>query len=85
MVLDALHKIANHGSSLTRDEARWVVAEVLCDEATDAPVPPRGTTEDSPPFQRWVDWHKRSGVPRGRHHSSAKDIPRVKFDSRFSQ
>jgi len=36
----------------------------------DTPVPPRGTTEDSPPFQRWVSWHKRSGVPRGRHHSS---------------
>ena len=42
MILDALHKIANHGSSLTRDEARWVVAEVLCDEATDAQSRPAG-------------------------------------------
>ena len=29
MILDALHKIVNNGSSLTRDEARDVMAEVL--------------------------------------------------------
>ena len=38
MILDALHKIANHGSSLTRDEARDVMAEVLRGEATDAQI-----------------------------------------------
>jgi anthranilate phosphoribosyltransferase len=38
MILDALHKIANHGSSLTRDEARGVMAEVLRGEATDAQI-----------------------------------------------
>jgi len=38
MILDALHKIANHGSSLTRDAARDVMAEVLRGEATDAQI-----------------------------------------------
>ena len=38
MILDALHKIANHGSSLTRDEARDVMAEVLRGETTDAQI-----------------------------------------------
>jgi len=38
MILDALHTIANHGTSLTRDEARDVMAEVLRGEATDAQI-----------------------------------------------
>jgi anthranilate phosphoribosyltransferase len=38
MILDALHKIANHGSSLSRDEARDVMAEVLRGEATNAQI-----------------------------------------------
>jgi len=38
MILDALHKIANHGSSLTRDQARDVMAEILRGEATDAQI-----------------------------------------------
>src|SRR3982750_2750231 len=38
MILDALHKIANHCSSLTRDEARDVMAEILGGLATDAQI-----------------------------------------------
>ncbi len=38
MILDALHKIASHGSSLTRDEARDVMAEILRGEATDPQI-----------------------------------------------
>ena len=38
MILDALHKVANHRSSLTRDEARDVMAEILRGEATDAQI-----------------------------------------------
>jgi len=38
MILDALHKIANHGSSLTREESRAVMSEVLRGEATDAQI-----------------------------------------------
>jgi anthranilate phosphoribosyltransferase len=38
MILDALHKIANHGSPLTRDEARDVMAEILRGEATNAQI-----------------------------------------------
>ena len=38
MILDALHTIANHGTSLSRDEAREVMAEVLRGEATDAQI-----------------------------------------------
>jgi len=38
MILDALHKVANHCSSLTRNEAREVMAEILRGEATDAQI-----------------------------------------------
>jgi anthranilate phosphoribosyltransferase len=38
MILDALHKIANHSASLTRGEARVVMAEVLRGECTDAQI-----------------------------------------------
>ncbi len=38
MILDALHKVANHCASLTRDEAREVMAEILRGEATEAQI-----------------------------------------------
>ena len=38
MILDALHKIANHHQSLSREEARGVMGEVLRGEATDAQI-----------------------------------------------
>lgn len=38
MILEALHKIANHGDSLTREEARAVLGEVLRGEATEAQI-----------------------------------------------
>ncbi len=38
MILDALQKIANHHESLSRPEARAVMAEVLAGEATDAQI-----------------------------------------------
>ena len=38
MILDALHKVANHRSALTRDEAREVMAEILSGGATDAQI-----------------------------------------------
>src|SRR5208282_3362634 len=38
MILDALHKIANHRQSLSREEARAVMEEVLRGEATDAQI-----------------------------------------------
>src|SRR5581483_4492265 len=38
MILDALHRIANHRQSLSRDEARTVMTEVLHGECTDAQV-----------------------------------------------
>src|SRR5271166_2746591 len=38
MILDALHKVANHRSSLTREEAREVMSEILRGEATDAQI-----------------------------------------------
>jgi anthranilate phosphoribosyltransferase len=38
MLLDALHKVANHGSALTREEARTVMAEILSGNATDAQI-----------------------------------------------
>ena len=38
MILDALHRIANHRQSLTREEARAVMAEVLTGECTDAQI-----------------------------------------------
>lgn len=38
MILDALHKVANHCSALTRDEARAVMAEILSGTATHAQI-----------------------------------------------
>src|SRR5947207_2874507 len=38
MIIDALHKIANHRASLNRQEARAVMAEVLSGKATDAQI-----------------------------------------------
>ncbi len=38
MILDALHRLANHSESLTRSEARDVMAEVLTGKCTDAQI-----------------------------------------------
>jgi anthranilate phosphoribosyltransferase len=38
MILDALHRIANHRESLSRDEARTVMAEVLACQCTDSQI-----------------------------------------------
>jgi len=38
MILDALHRIANHRQSLTREEARAVMAEVLAGHCSDAQI-----------------------------------------------
>jgi len=38
MILDALHRIANHGQSLARAEAREVMSEVLAGGCTDAQI-----------------------------------------------
>jgi anthranilate phosphoribosyltransferase len=38
MILDALHRLANHSQSLSRDEARDVMAEVLAGKCTDAQI-----------------------------------------------
>jgi anthranilate phosphoribosyltransferase len=38
MILDALHRLANHGQSLVRAEARDVMAEVLTGKCTDAQI-----------------------------------------------
>jgi anthranilate phosphoribosyltransferase len=38
MILDALHRLANRGESLTREEARAVMAEVLSGKCTDAQI-----------------------------------------------
>jgi anthranilate phosphoribosyltransferase len=38
MILDALHRIANHTQSLDREEAREIMAEVLAGNCTDAQI-----------------------------------------------
>ncbi|HET7207779.1 MAG TPA: anthranilate phosphoribosyltransferase [Terriglobales bacterium] len=38
MITDVLHRIANHRQSLTREEARAVMSEVLAGECTDAQI-----------------------------------------------
>src|SRR5258708_25699461 len=38
MILDALHRMANHGQSLSRQEARDVMTEVLSAKCTDAQI-----------------------------------------------
>src|SRR5208337_3402762 len=53
MLLDALHKVADHCASLTREEAREVMSEILRGEATDPQIAAllvalhmKGETED---------------------------------------
>src|SRR6201984_3821070 len=38
MITDSLHRIANHHQSLSRDEARAVMSEVLTGKCTDAQI-----------------------------------------------
>lgn len=38
MIVDALHKVANHRTSLSREEARSVMGEILSGQATDAQI-----------------------------------------------
>ena len=38
MIVEALHRIANHGESLSREEARAVMSEVLTGQCTDAQI-----------------------------------------------
>jgi anthranilate phosphoribosyltransferase len=38
MITEALHRIANHRQSLSRDEARALMAQILAGEATDAQI-----------------------------------------------
>jgi len=38
MILDALHRIANHRESLSREEARAVMAQILAGKCTDAQI-----------------------------------------------
>ncbi len=38
MILDALHRLAHHSQSLSRDEARDVMSEVLTGKCTDAQI-----------------------------------------------
>ena len=38
MILDALHRIANHGQSLAREEAHAVMTEVLTGQCSDAQI-----------------------------------------------
>jgi len=38
MILDALHKVANHRSSLTREEAREVMSRILSGDASEAQI-----------------------------------------------
>ncbi len=38
MILDALHRIADHRQSLSRDEARAVMSGVLTGQCTDAQI-----------------------------------------------
>lgn len=38
MILDALHRLADHAESLSRDEARAVMSEVLAGKCTDAQI-----------------------------------------------
>src|ERR1700683_4327657 len=38
MILDALHRLANHGQSLDRGEARAVMGEVLSGKCSDAQI-----------------------------------------------
>ncbi len=86
MLLDALHKVANHCTALTRDEARTVMAEILSGGATDAQIAAllvalhmKGeTVEEIVGFAQAI---RAAATPLGAHDGHALDLSGTERDA----
>jgi anthranilate phosphoribosyltransferase len=79
MILDALHRIANHGESLSRDEAREVMTEVLTGKCTDVQIAGllvglhmKGETVEE--IVGFAEAIRAAAVPLKVHQSSTVDV-----------
>jgi anthranilate phosphoribosyltransferase len=79
MMLDALHRIANHRQSLSREEARSVMSEVLSGKCTDAQIAAllvalhmKGETVEE--IVGFAEAIRTAAVPLSLHHNSTVDV-----------
>jgi anthranilate phosphoribosyltransferase len=79
MMLDALHRIANHRQSLSREEARSVMSEVLSGKCTDAQIAAllvalhmKGETVEE--IVGFAEAIRTAAVPLSLHQNSTVDV-----------
>jgi anthranilate phosphoribosyltransferase len=79
MMLDALHRITNHRQSLSREEARSVMSEVLSGKCTDAQIAAllvalhmKGETVEE--IVGFAEAIRAAAVPLSLHHNSTVDV-----------
>jgi len=86
MITDALHRIANHRQSLSRDEARGVMAEVLAGRCTDAQIAAllvalhmKGETVEE--IVGFAEAIRAAATPLGLHPDHAVDVSGTERDA----
>jgi len=86
MITDALHRIATHRQSLTREEARSVMSEVLAGECTDAQIAAllvalhmKGETVEE--IVGFAEAIRRAATPLHIHQNSTVDVSGTERDA----
>ena len=86
MITDALHRIANHRQSLSREEARVVMAEVLAGKCTDAQIAAllvalhmKGETVEE--IVGFAEAIRAASTPLGLHPSHTVDVSGTERDA----
>jgi len=86
MILDALHRLANHRQSLSREEAREVMTEVFTGQCTDAQIAAllvalhmKGETVDE--IVGFAEAIRGAAVPLHPHHRSMVDVSGTERDA----
>jgi anthranilate phosphoribosyltransferase len=86
MILDALHRIANHGQSLSREEARVVLSEVLTGKCTDAQIAAllvalhmKGETVEE--IVGFAEAMRAAATPLSLHENSSVDVSDTERDA----
>ena len=86
MIIDALHRIANHRQSLSRDEARAVMSQVLSGKCTDVQIAGllvalhmKGETVEE--IVGFAEAIRAAAVPLGLHSNQAVDVSGTERDA----
>jgi anthranilate phosphoribosyltransferase len=86
MILDALHRLANHRQSLSRDEARAVMTEVLTGQCTDAQIAAllvalhmKGETVEE--IVGFAEAIRAAATPLGLHQNKTLDVSGTERDA----